>query len=120
MRKVDNLLSNDYAVSLFKCFLQLKNLLFPPPILLPIADDGVHIVLCPRGDLLDLTPEVVAAHGERIFHLGRHFGINLAAHVAVLLQRAERYGEHFLRYVVDFLAQFAKTHRRPAVAVQSV
>ena len=79
--------------------------LFP----LPVFEDGVEIFLCPPDKRCEVGHERLAAGRERIFHAGRHLGVDLARQQPVLFQLAECRCEHLLRDVGRPAVDFRKT-----------
>jgi hypothetical protein len=49
-----------------------------------------------------------AKFGQRVFHFGRNFGINLARDDAIAFQFAKLLGQHFLRGIRQEPSEFAK------------
>ena len=82
-------------------------------VLILLSADNVlptaEIFLCPPDKRCEVGHERLAAGRERIFHAGRHLGVDLARQQPVLFQLAECRCEHLLRDVGRPAVDFRKT-----------
>lgn len=88
--------------------------------LFPVFHDGVFVFHRPCYEGIDVRQQRVGTRCQGIFHPWRHFRVNRAGHVAVLLQRAECYGQHLLGDVRHFALQFLEAYSLFLCLVQRV